>query len=316
MNESFSSRPTQAKVTMESEDSLKEKGYLKIGEISIKDVIKTCWGADCSSYTCQMKSIQNDFTKQLMKKSASYGGDLLTLHTDKTLQNSSTSKQGECLYWAEIDGMYTEVNERTGQSEIKVGKVNQCYKYDYIAGRECAIVSSGTVWRKESPESINLATAKCLFNRMKEKYSTGHRDVDLRTLDKADRIKVDGKYGFKDIDGNIIVKPQFTAAHLNFSVREGLVGVAIGGKDDTLWGFIDRSGKWVIRPAYQEVRPFHDGLAAVKVNDKWGYIDTKERLIIEPLFDAAYMFIDGLGKIQLNNKEGYINKDGTLYLEP
>lgn len=37
-------------------------------------------------------------------------------------------------------------------------------------------------------------------------------------------------------------------------------------------GFVDANGEWVITPQFEEVLPFSEGVAAVKVDGKWGYI--------------------------------------------
>lgn len=73
---------------------------------------------------------------------------------------------------------------------------------------------------------------------------------------------------------------------------EGLAAVLqpITGLRDGRWGFIDAHGTMVIRPGYDQVRPFTKGLAAALRNGKWGYIDTKGHWVIEPLYDQASNF--------------------------
>ncbi|MGL4375735.1 MAG: WG repeat-containing protein, partial [Microcoleaceae cyanobacterium] len=36
------------------------------------------------------------------------------------------------------------------------------------------------------------------------------------------------------------------------------------------WGFIDKNGKVIVKPKYDEVRNFSEGLAAVKIGNKLG----------------------------------------------
>lgn len=52
------------------------------------------------------------------------------------------------------------------------------------------------------------------------------------------------------------------------------------------YGYIDKSGKIVIAPQFDEAHPFCDGLAGVMVNDKWGYIDKTGRFVIQPKFGS------------------------------
>lgn len=69
-------------------------------------------------------------------------------------------------------------------------------------------------------------------------------------------IKLDGKYGFADDYGNLLVKPQFDNA---MSFTWGLAAVKLDGK----WGFVDASGVVKIPIMYDSVRPFSQGLADV-----------------------------------------------------
>lgn len=66
------------------------------------------------------------------------------------------------------------------------------------------------------------------------------------------------KFGYKDKDGNIIIKPQYVDAG-DFS--EGLAFVRRG--KSSLWGYIDTTGATVIAPRFRQARPFSEGLAAV-----------------------------------------------------
>lgn len=45
-------------------------------------------------------------------------------------------------------------------------------------------------------------------------------------------------------------------------------------------GFMDREGRLVIRPMFDEVGFFSQGLAAARLQRLWGYIDTAGRWVI------------------------------------
>ena len=47
----------------------------------------------------------------------------------------------------------------------------------------------------------------------------------------------------------------------------------------------------VIKPQYENVEEFFEGLAAVKVNGKYGFIDTKGELVIEPRYRGVSGFL-------------------------
>jgi hypothetical protein len=73
-------------------------------------------------------------------------------------------------------------------------------------------------------------------------------------------ITVNGKQGFIDLNGRIVIPPTFDNV---WQFSEGLASAWQNG----LVGFIDRSGKFVIPPRYQYGKAFHDGLAEVQLGD-------------------------------------------------
>ncbi len=66
------------------------------------------------------------------------------------------------------------------------------------------------------------------------------------------------KFGYKDQDGNVVIKAQYFEA-TDFS--EGLACVKKG--KSSAWGYIDTTGKMVIPASFKQAQPFHEGLAAV-----------------------------------------------------
>ena len=57
----------------------------------------------------------------------------------------------------------------------------------------------------------------------------------------SDKPKEDGKWGFIDKTGAMVILPQFGYVS---TFHEGLAAVAVGGK----WGYIDKTGKFVNQP--------------------------------------------------------------------
>jgi hypothetical protein len=82
-------------------------------------------------------------------------------------------------------------------------------------------------------------------------------------------------------------------------------------------GFIDRTGRVVIAPAFADERDFFRGLAAVQTPEgKWGYIDETGKMAIAPRFDEVRDFIDDLAPVRISRKWGYIDTSGRLVIEP
>ena len=82
----------------------------------------------------------------------------------------------------------------------------------------------------------------------------------------------------------------------NFS--DGLARIKQNGK----YGYIDKSGKIVILPQFDETSDFSDGMAVIKKNDKYGYIDKNGSIIIQPQFEYAAGFSESLAMIKQNGK--------------
>jgi len=135
------------------------------------------------------------------------------------------------------------------------------------------------------------------------------------------------KLGFIDKKGNIIIEPQFDAStvmlvtgHLitndesfRYFFNEGLASVGINGK----YGYIDKSGNFVIKPQYNMTEPFINGIAAVKIGDKWGFINKSGETIVKPsLQDIFACDNDNYLVFRQNNKVGYINKNGKVAIPP
>jgi len=158
---------------------------------------------------------------------------------------------------------------------------------------------------------------------------------------------VDGKTGFAERSGKLVISPQWDQA---FDFTEGLALVCIGECDGDhqmgyrvtkafdrepveqtfKYGYVDESGRLVINPTFEEAEPFHEGLAAVcsgkgcyysypkkeGAEAKWGYIDKSGKAVIPPQFDSVGEFHEGLAWIIVGGRYGYIDKVGKFVINP
>ncbi len=155
-------------------------------------------------------------------------------------------------------------------------------------------------------------------------------------------IHLNGKAGYIDRTGKIVLKPQFDGASY-FS--EGMARVSVGR--DTIitegfsQGFIDETGKVVIQPKWDVVSHFSEGLAAVGFDQtkrsfqlgnktlytsashtwyRWGFIDKSGKIVIEPRFSEVSEFRNGIAvaevPIMSEWKSGFIDKTGNWVIEP
>lgn len=120
-----------------------------------------------------------------------------------------------------------------------------------------------------------------------------------RTLDTV------SKYGYMDITGASVIKPQFKKAN-NFS--EGLAAVQIGSK----YGYIDSLGKIIIKAQYDSVKDFSEGIALVTIKGNFHYIDNKGKILINADYSNVDSFSEGLAAVKKGSKFGFINKKGQI----
>ena len=117
-------------------------------------------------------------------------------------------------------------------------------------------------------------------------------------------VKLNGKYGFIDHNGNEVIPFRYNFAW-NFS--KDLAKVKHNGK----YGFINKIGKEVIPIKYDYAGDFCEGLAKVEHNGKWGFVDLTGNEVTPIKYDCVGDFCEGLAKVELNGKYGFIDKNGT-----
>jgi hypothetical protein len=95
------------------------------------------------------------------------------------------------------------------------------------------------------------------------------------------------------------------------------------------WGYIDRTGKIIIKPQYDGAYPFHEGIAKVMMGtrftkENWSYIDRTGKPIFKNVsFNRLEDFSEGLGAACTNMRDatggilcGYMDKTGKWVIEP
>lgn len=118
-------------------------------------------------------------------------------------------------------------------------------------------------------------------------------------------VKVDGKWGFIDTNGEYIISPQFDVAG---DFHEGLAAVGLNRKI----GYVNKKGELQIKPQFEEADDFHEGLAGVCLNGKWGFIDSEGELVIPYRFDDVKNFNNGIAQVKLDGKWLHINNTGDV----
>jgi len=139
------------------------------------------------------------------------------------------------------------------------------------------------------------------------------------------RVSSDEGKGFIDRTGAWVIGPfegfdavldDFSEGLAPFGLRtawkragEGRVGVYVHG-------FIDKNARIVIQPAYERVRRFREGRAAVKRDGLWGFIDRSGGVVVEPRFMSVGGFSEGLACVEVDGLWGFIDVEGTMAIAP
>lgn len=122
----------------------------------------------------------------------------------------------------------------------------------------------------------------------------------------------DGKYGYMDISGNIVIQPAFRFAN---SFDGGKASVSIEDASGNCWyGLIDNKGKFVIQPKYSDIRQLGENIIAVGMaadpdfppsGTRYALADQNGRLLTGFIYyDIKQPFRDGIASVY-DGKELY-----------
>ena len=118
-----------------------------------------------------------------------------------------------------------------------------------------------------------------------------------------------------DTKGKIVF--ELKQADFAAAFHEGLARIGMDNKV----GFVDKSGKFVINPSFDDAGDFLEGLAVIQNhvdnNERDGFINTEGKVIVEPQFLLAENFSNGLAiVVNTEGNAGYINKTGEMIIKP
>ena len=172
--------------------------------------------------------------------------------------------------------------------------------------------------KKKEKEELKLAKRNNYEERMIKKYGSRekwykHKEYiceknisKIWDIQKLFTVKREGKYGFADESGNIVL-PCVWSYVWDFSE-----GLALVSNDDKKYGFINRRGEVIIPCKWNGALSFHKDLAAVKDdNNKWGFINKEGNIVIPNMWNDVMWFSEGLARVMdEHNNYGYIDKKG------
>ena len=160
--------------------------------------------------------------------------------------------------------------------------------------------------------NIEKAMTKEEADELADKYWNGN-GCDYGKYDWHDdcicngliKVRLDGKYGFINKDGEEIIPCKYEDAD---AFSDGLAKV----KSAEGWGFVNENGEEIISCKYEDVDVFFDGLALVQSNEGWGwgFVNENGEEIIPCKYIDADDFFDGLARVHSKEGWGFVNKDG------
>jgi hypothetical protein len=135
------------------------------------------------------------------------------------------------------------------------------------------------------------------------------------TADPLYRFVRDGKAGYIDATGKVVISPTFKDNHENLldSFHDGRLAIDFGRA-----GYVDAKGRKVIDKKFDSGGDFSEGLAMVRLTreGRLGYIDLGGKVVIPAQFEEADSFSEGVASVLVKERAGFIDKEGTLVIKP
>lgn len=178
-----------------------------------------------------------------------------------------------------------------------------------IAQTLCALISFPDYTNGyHCPQAYIDENLKVIYRENKDQFIS-ERMFEYK--DGSGRIRRNGKFGFINHKGDVIIPVTFDGA---MDFNEGLAEVKIGFK----WGYINTKGQVVIEPKYKISHRFSCGLAAFDDdnNGKHGFIDPQGKVVIPAIYDRVTHFKENKAWVLFKGKWGCINKNGQFIIQP
>jgi len=133
-------------------------------------------------------------------------------------------------------------------------------------------------------------------------------DSTMAFTEGLGRVKMNGKYGFVDKTGKLVIPAKYDGA---MEFKDGFAAVFLDSKAF----FLDKKGIDVFKKTFKTVSSFSYGLAMCAGEDgKRGFIDTKGNIMVPLTLEAAFPFGDKLTPVRFNGEKTWkaINTKGEV----
>lgn len=170
----LNSRNKAALQTSQPSEELRQKNYIKIGQLSAKYVYKACY----DNAECDEKSHSTTPTKGLLAEAGKHGGDLVVLQINNSKKSGPTSKNGRCIrtetrqvpvHKCDYETICSGGSCYTRQTICHTEYVSQtvCANWEKIFGTEYYTYSSGSVWRQDPAMIVQVRYGDQFYEALK-----------------------------------------------------------------------------------------------------------------------------------------------------
>ncbi|MEQ9288601.1 MAG: WG repeat-containing protein [Cyclobacteriaceae bacterium] len=122
-------------------------------------------------------------------------------------------------------------------------------------------------------------------------------------------IKLDGKYGFVDLEGRLRIANRYDSIRL---YSDGMAAFYLRGN----WGYIDKAENLRVQPIYESSFEYLNGTAIVIEDGKYGVINKDGKYLLKTIHEQITRNKYGSFKVELEGKFGLYDKKGNKIVSP
>jgi hypothetical protein len=152
-------------------------------------------------------------------------------------------------------------------------------------------------------DSASIVRKGNLFGVLSHRNGALTVPVEATQINRLERnliaFQLKEKWGAIHSKGNLIIPAQYDT----LIMQEPRVLLVKEGK----YGLADAQGRVILKPLYEQIHPFCQGVAAVRKGGKIGYANIHGRFVIEPQFEEGLCFHKGKAVVKKEGKWGAVS---------
>jgi hypothetical protein len=170
-----------------------------------------------------------------------------------------------------------------------------------------------TILNQKMKSDLSLYATSDLINKYKLSFgeTTVYNSLDsLRLINEINKISNEENNLLEKflLDNQALIKKYNISDNIKL-----LTPIKIEEWDISGYGFVNKLNNNIeIYPLFQEVRPFVNGFAAVKFNEKWGFINLDGQVIIELIYNEVKDFYKDVCCVNQDGLWSLLNKENEV----